>query len=354
MKVSLYDLCDIYNQEIKKRVKNKRKIFMFERNKMEYLCDIQRVLEQGSYDGGKYNIFIIFEPKVRVVMSQSIYDKIVNHYITRYVLMPKLSKYLNERNCATRKNMGTNYAIKLLKRDLEKYKKSKKRIYFLKLDIKKYFYTIDHLKILELVKEDLNEDEYNILKTILNSTNKEYVNKHIKYFSQKINEELPLYDYNKGLPIGNMTSQFLAIFYLAKLQHFIRHDLHLDYINYMDDYIFLSNDKEYLQKCLSIISNKLKQEYLLNINYKKTYISTADKGIPFLGHVFKVRDNKTIIRLSKSSKKNIKKGILKNQFYYRNNKINLNQYFCSIQNYRHSYVFVRDMTVQNILNKYWD
>ena len=60
-----------------------------------------------------------------------------------------------------------------------------------------------------------------------------------------------------------MTSQFLAIFYLSKLQHFIRHNLHLKYVNYMDDYIIIRENKDYLKKCLLIIKEKLYNEYLL-------------------------------------------------------------------------------------------
>lgn len=103
MKVLIKDLKIIYEEEIRKNVKNKKKIFEFEKQKIEYLIDIKRVLENNLYDGGKYNIFLVFKPKIRVVMSQSIYDKIINHYVARFILMPKLTKYLNYRNCATRK-----------------------------------------------------------------------------------------------------------------------------------------------------------------------------------------------------------------------------------------------------------
>ena len=126
MKVNLFDLLDIYESEVKKNVRNKKKILDFEKHKMEYLVDIKRVLENNLYDGGKYNIFLVFEPKIRVIMAQRIYDKIINHYITRYILMPKLEKYLGNRNCATRKGMGTSYAIKLLKKDIESFKKYNK------------------------------------------------------------------------------------------------------------------------------------------------------------------------------------------------------------------------------------
>lgn len=129
MKVLIKDLKIIYEEEIRKNVKNKKKIFKFEKQKIEYLIDIKRVLENNLYDGGKYNIFLVFKPKIRVVMSQSIYDKIINHYVARFILMPKLTKYLNYRNCAIRKNMGIDYAIKLLKKDIEYFKKYE-NIYF--------------------------------------------------------------------------------------------------------------------------------------------------------------------------------------------------------------------------------
>ena len=92
------------------------------------------MLENNLYDGGKYNIFLVFEPKVRVIIAQGIYDKVINHYVTKYLLISKLEEYLNNRNCATRKRMGISNAIKLLKQDIESFKKYNK-FYFLKLDI---------------------------------------------------------------------------------------------------------------------------------------------------------------------------------------------------------------------------
>ena len=353
MEVKLNDLYMVYNEEIRKNVKNKRKIFMFERNKLEYLCDMKRVLEENLYDGGRYNIFVIFEPKIRVVMSQNIYDKIINHYLTRFVLMPKFSKYLCDRNCATRKDMGTCYAIKLLKKDLEKYKKQQKKIYFLKLDIAKYFYTIDHHKLLTLLKKEFTEEEYNLMKVILDSTKFKYINQRITYFSQKLGRDLPLYEHGKGLPIGNMTSQFLAIFYLSSLHHFMRHDLHLDFVNYMDDYIILSDSKEYLKECYEIIKEKIEKDYLLKVNTTKTYIASIKRGIPFLGHVFYIKKGKTCLRLAKSTKKNIKRGIKRGRYYFEHGKISLNQLFCSIENYKYSYKFINDKTVENLIARYW-
>ena len=67
MKVKYSDLLHVYENEVRKNIKNKKKILFFERNKIEYPIDIKRVLENNLYDGGKYNKFLVFKPKIRVV-----------------------------------------------------------------------------------------------------------------------------------------------------------------------------------------------------------------------------------------------------------------------------------------------
>ena len=100
-------IIDLFEKEISKNVKNKHKVYSFEKNKLQNINHIYNILKSGNYNGGKYNIFLIKEPKHRIVMALDISDKIINHYIARHVLEKKLSKYLDIRNVATRKNMGT-------------------------------------------------------------------------------------------------------------------------------------------------------------------------------------------------------------------------------------------------------
>ena len=78
MEVNVYDLLDIYDKEISKNTKNKKKINNFERNKMENIYDIKNIIESGKYKVGKYNIFSINSPKYRIVMSINVKDKIIN------------------------------------------------------------------------------------------------------------------------------------------------------------------------------------------------------------------------------------------------------------------------------------
>lgn len=352
MEVKLKDLEDIYNFEISKNVKNKETLLKFDKNKFQYLVDIKTKLESGNYDGGMYNIFVIKDPKIRVIMSQSVYDKVINHYVTRHILIPKLDKYLEDRNCATRKGMGTDYAVRLLLKDMEYYKRFDK-FYFLKLDIKKYFYNIDHQVLLDKIKKYLNEEEYKLIEVIINSTDKEYVNKRIEYLENVMGVELPKYKTGKGLGIGNLSSQLLAVFYLNELQHYMRHDLHLRFVNYMDDYIIIHESKEYLEECLGIIKEKLESEYHLEISEKKTFISDSEHGISFLGYTFRVVNNKTLINLSKKSKQNIRKGIKRAKYLYSTGRITFTQYFSSIECYKNGYKFVNRDKIKHLVDRYY-
>ena len=349
MKVNVKDLLDIYEKEVSINTRNKRKIYNFEKNKMENIYDIKRIIESGNYSINKYNIFLINKPKYRIVMSLNIKDKIINHYVTRYILIPKLVKYLDIRNTATRKNMGYNYAIKLLKKYIEINKKYDK-FYILRIDISKYFYSIDHNILKGLLKDKLNTDEYNIISYIIDSTNYSYVNNTINNIkNRKLNIDknryndiynLPLYKYNKGLPIGNMTSQFLSIFYLYKLDHYIIHDLKLKYIvKYMDDYIIISNNKEYLKKALNKIIIILEKEYKLTINKNKTQILSSNHSFEYLGLIFYIKNNKTIIKKNNINKRRIKKNIKHVNNLYKNNYITYNKYFNTINCYNNTKIY---------------
>lgn len=101
--ITLKNILDLYEKEISKNVKNKQRLLNFEKNKMQNINIIYNKLKAEEYYIRRYNIFLIKEPKLRVIMSLEMVDKIINHFITNYALIPKLSKYLDNRNVATRK-----------------------------------------------------------------------------------------------------------------------------------------------------------------------------------------------------------------------------------------------------------
>ena len=360
--VTFDKVLNIYNNEISKKVKNKKKINEFEKYKITYLKSIYDVLINDNYKPLRYNIFLIKEPKYRIIMSQGIYDKVINHYIARYVLESKLSKYLDNRNVATRKNMGSSYGIELILKYIEELKRKYKEFYILKLDISKYFYSIDHEVLKYLLKDKLTNAEYKFIETIIDSTDEDYINnkivniKHNELInnpkrSKEINE-LPIYDKGKGLCIGSMTNQFLAIFYLYKLHNYIIHKLKIKYmVVYMDDYILMHEDREYLSICYKEIKEILEKEYKLKVNSKKTHITSSKEGFVFLEYRFRVINNKTIINLRKDTLRKIKKNIKKNEYLFKNEKVEFKTLFSSINNYKNCFKYDR-IKVERILDKY--
>ena len=175
----------IYSSRVMVNTKNKLKLEKFENNYVSNMIYIKQILEERNYKPGRYNIFLIKEPKYRIIMSQGIYDKVINHYIAKYVLDKKLSKYLDIRNVATRRNMGSSYGIKLIFRYIEKLKRKNSEFYILKLDISKYFYSIDHNVLKELIKDKLTKEEYYFLEKIIDSTDEDYVNNTISNLKNK-------------------------------------------------------------------------------------------------------------------------------------------------------------------------
>lgn len=297
---------------IKKTCKNKKDVYYFSLNLNTNLNNIYNALKNKTYIPSKYKIFIVYEPKPRVVMSQTIADKLVNHFIANYYLMPYLESSLIDSNVATRTNKGGKYAMDLLKKYFNKIliNNPNEEIYCLKIDVSKYFYSIDHKILLEMLDKKLaDKDVIGLIKIIISETNNDYVNEFIKKCNIKYNLDIPYYIDNKGLSIGAMSSQFLAIFYLNEIDHYIKEVLKCKYfIRYMDDFFILDTDKEKLKNCYKKIKDKI-EKLNLKIN-KKSNIYRCSKGVSFIGYTYKVINNKLFISCKKDTIKRIEKKLV--------------------------------------------
>ena len=353
------EACDIDNiinmtNKICNTVKNKRKVDRFETYKSEHIYNIKKRLDNRNLNVGKYNIFMITDPKCRIVMAQDIEDKIINHLIANYVLVNVFeSKYTNSM-CATRIGKGTLYGVKLLKKYLNEMKYKYANFYVLKIDIHKYFYKIDHNILKSILSKKIKDkDALNILFSIIDSTNEEYVNAEIiKLKESRINYlknsnllnkdkliqeviDIPLYEYGKGVALGNQTSQAFGLIYLYEFNHYLKEKLHLKYcINYMDDFVIIHHDKEYLERCLILIEKELKEKYKLELNLNKTRISSIKNGIDFLGYRFYIKNNKVILKLRTRTKKKFKKKIKRLNELYKYNMISKKEFYCGIASYK--------------------
>ena len=237
-------LLEKYYYQVRLNTKHRGKILNFEMYYMINLLQILNVLQSRQYRHSPYNVFLIKEPKYRIIMSEIISDKIVNHLISNEILLPVLEPKLIETNVATRKDKGVSKGIYYVKKYINRLKMNHDKIYVLKCDIKKYFYNIDHEILLEKLKKYIPDEEVlDVIANIIDTTNDEscrerikkiitnekkyLIRKNVHQLDKKFKEldMIPFYEKGKGIPIGNMSSQIFAIFYLNDLDHYIKEKL---------------------------------------------------------------------------------------------------------------------------------
>lgn len=306
-KNNLYkDICNISNITyiygiIEKKCKNKNKLYKWESIKDVLIVRIYNDLVNKRYKCGKYHKFIIYEPKKRVIMSMEMYDKVINHLVSEFILLPSIEKCLIDSNVASRRGRGTSYGIKLYYkyRNLYDIRYGSDGYYLLKLDISKFFDNIDHDILKSKVRSRIKDkDALEIIDTIIDST-------------------------DKGLPIGSCTSQLFAIFYLDSLDKYIKEELKIEcYIRYQDDMLLFYHDRVYLNHCLVMITKQL-DSLGMKLN-NKTRIYKSSDNINFIG----VRKNKKYSKMGRSRRK-YNNGLKK---YYQGN-ISLNSVISSKNNY---------------------
>lgn len=346
----LKNIKEMYDKKVRLNTKNKVKIEKFDQYYSSNILRIKEILESKNYVPGKYNIFIIKEPKVRLIMSQDIPDKIINHLVSKYFLIDVFDKTLIEENVATRINKGTHYGLTKIKNYLKKH--INENLYILKFDIKKYFFNLDHYILKQLIRKKIKDnDALKILDTIIDSTNEEYINEKIKLLkdnaiekikkskSQNKNnlikeiEQIPFCKKGKSCSIGNMSSQAFAVIYLNELDQFIKKQLKAKfYLRYNDDGILISNKKSELDKYLFEI-RKIIKKYKLEFN-QKTKIYNIDEGFEFLGFKYIRKNNKLIVKVRNQTKRKFKKKIKKIYKLYTLDKMNI----CDINQIKASYL----------------
>ena len=281
--------------EVMHNTRNKRQVHQLQKNADKVLHSIYEELKNEKYVVGKYNIFVIYEPKQRVIVSQGMKDKIVNHLIAREILYPAILPCLVPYNVASRPGMGTRKALEYMDRYRKEFSNKYGKYYILKCDISRFFLSINHRILKKKLRKKIKDPK--ALKIVF-----DVIDSH-----------------NSGIGIGSMTSQVLAIFYLNDMDHFIKEELKIKgYIRYQDDFLLFSESKEYLEKCLERIKEFLKKEKLTLNN--KTRIYTSNENICFLGRNLYGQYAK---------RRTVKKRMKKRFILLQEGKISLNSYIAS-------------------------
>lgn len=264
-----------------------------EASRPEYMNSVIGMLSGKTFRNSKYHHFTLNERnKERQISSLPYYpDRIIHHAILQIIEPVFRSVYIHD-TYASIKGRGIHACVKRLKQALRDKENTR---YCLKLDIRKFYQSIDH----------------DILKSLLAKKIKD--RNVMDLFSEII-------DSSPGLPIGNYSSQHLANYYLAFFDHFVKEQLHIRYYyRYCDDMVILHRDKEYLHQCRKRIGEYLTNNLKLELKSNYQVFPVASRGIDFIGYVF----FHTHVLIRKSIKLRMIRTIRKNKH---NLKESLNSY----------------------------
>ena len=236
--------------------------------------------------GTLYHTYINERGKVRLVCSLKAQDRVVQKAINQNFILPAFTPSLVNGNCASLRDRGITYALNKFKHQLFKaYMKWGNNFYVLKCDIHGYFDSISHDYIYDLISQYTSDDR---LLYLFRNVFNEY-----KYDSFIHNGERVPY----GIGLGGEMPQSFGIICLNELDHLIEEELHIQVVRYMDDFILLHNDYNYLMACMKFI-----KEYLLRIglqlNEKKTNIIHIKDGAIFLKFHFYLKDTGKVIMIA--------------------------------------------------------
>lgn len=281
---------------------------MFGRRIMDNIVALNEELSSKTYRHGPYEDFKICDPKPRHIHKASLRDRLVHHAIYR-ILYPFFDRTFIADSFSCRNNKGTHAALYRFQNMAMKVSRNNTRTcWVLKCDIQKFFASIDHGILLEILRRRIPDvDILWLLKEVIESFATTPIDRHCEqretisdqtigfWSSQNDDDEIATVGTASlamttssqiGLPLGNLTSQLFANITMNEFDLFVKHQLTAKYyIRYADDFVFLSDDRDRLESLASIIRDFLADRLGLMLHPKKIFIKTIASGVDFLGWV---------------------------------------------------------------------
>jgi len=286
--ISLFDqLCHYDNLywaywKVRKGKTQRKYVLDFEEKLQENLLRLQHELQTQVYRPLPLQTFILRDPKTRKINKSDFRDRVVHHALCN-IIEPIFEKKFIYDSYANRLGKGTLKAVERFDYFKQKVSQNNTQTCFvLKADIQHYFETVDHTILLSILRKHIKDTKVMQLIEVI-------VENHYACTP------------GKGMPLGNLTSQFFANVYLNELDQFVKHTLKAQcYIRYVDDFILLSDTRTVLELYQQRIQFFLQQRLSLNLHPDKSRIITLEQGVHFLG--FRIFNHHRLIR-----KKNVRK-----------------------------------------------
>lgn len=296
--------------EFKRGKRGKIDVGYFERYLEDNIFQLRQELVSKTYKHSPYTGFYIHDPKVRHIHKAIVRDRIVHHALFN-ALNPIFDPTFISDSYSSRKGYGTHKGFKKLVSYCRKVSRNYTGdCWALKCDIKKFFDSVDHRILLEIVKTKIKDpDTIRLIKKVVKS-----------YETAE----------GKGLPIGNLISQLFANIYLNKLDQFVKHKLKAKYyLRYADDFIVLHKDFWFLTRAVEEIKRFIEGELKLELHKDKVFFRKLSWGIDFVGYI--ALPNHQVVRTK--TKRRIYRKVKESVTIYKKGNLELVSLNQSIQSY---------------------
>jgi retron-type reverse transcriptase len=333
------------------------------------LFQLKDEIENGSYSPGRSIAFIVKKPVMREIFAADFRDRVVHHWLINK-LNPLFENLFIHDSYACRVGKGTHYGVKradaFIKACSENYTKD---CYILKLDVQGFFMHINRKLLFEMIERLIHQyytlsDKSLVLeitkKIIFNQPTQNCIIKGNKKDWDGLPKNKSLFHSPQdcGLPIGNLTSQVFANFYMHHFDAYVTKELGIKYYGrYVDDFVIVHQDQDYLKLLIHQFSDFLFSTLQLTLHPKKIYLQHYSKGVKFLGTV--IKPNRTYI--ANRTKGNFYNAIDKQNRIVRDHKpskeekaaflSSMNSYLGIMKHYK-SFNLRKEMIFKN-LNGYW-
>ena len=257
--------------EFKRGKRSKSDVLVFEENLEQNIFALHRDLVNKKYKHGAYSSFYIYDPKLRHIHKATVRDRVLHHAIFK-ILNPIFEPTFISHSFSCRVGKGTHKGVEILDGILGKVSKNyTKTAYTLKCDVRKFFDSVDHAILIQLLRRKIKDaDTLWLMEEIIESFSGQSSDLFIR----------------KGLPIGNLTSQLFANVYMNEFDQFMKKELKVkNYVRYTDDFIVVSESEDFLKELIPKIQNFLRNYLNLELHPSKVTIGKYRRGVDFLGYV---------------------------------------------------------------------
>lgn len=283
-------------REFQRGKMGKQDVLVFAEHFEEHLLLLHADLVNGRYRHGPYTRFLVHDPKQRSIAKASVRDRVLHHAICR-VITANFDKAFVFDSYSSRKTKGVHRAIERFQQLAQRLSRNNTQtVWVLKCDVRKFFASVGHDRLLELCVKRVRDDRVmTLLKNIL--------------YSFEVKPE-------KGIPLGNLTSQLFANIYLDRLDQYVKREMRIkNYLRYTDDFVLLSRDLSELEHVLPLIRDFLLCDLDLDLHPTKVSFLKWHQGVDFLGYehfphyrVLRTKTKKRMIRKLRNRREDFESG----------------------------------------------